>query len=66
VSSVVFSPDGKMLATGYYDGAVRLWDIAIPNEPLVARACQVVITGLSHGEWSEFVPDLPYAETCPR
>ena len=28
VLSVAFSPDGKTLATGSYDGKVRLWDVA--------------------------------------
>lgn len=28
VHSVVFSPDGKMLASGNWDGAVHLWDVA--------------------------------------
>jgi WD40 repeat protein/serine/threonine protein kinase len=35
VRSVVFSPDGKRLATGSEDGKVRVWDLANGREPLV-------------------------------
>jgi WD40 repeat protein len=32
VSSVVFSPDGKMLATGSEDSQIQLWDVATGKE----------------------------------
>jgi len=33
VNSVAFSPDGRLLASGSEDGAVRLWNVADPMHP---------------------------------
>ena len=32
VSSVTFSPDGRTVAAGAHDGAVKLWEVATGNE----------------------------------
>lgn len=40
-SSVVFAPDGSLLAAAWHDGAVQLWDLADP------RATPIPLEGLS-------------------
>ncbi|MEU7188599.1 hypothetical protein [Streptomyces sp. NPDC045369] len=34
IAALAFSPDGRMLATGSYDGSVRLWDLTDPAKPI--------------------------------
>jgi WD40 repeat protein len=38
VASVAFSPDGKTLVSGSYDGNAKLWDVAIGDETAKAHA----------------------------
>ena len=39
---MAFSPDGHTLASGNYDGAVRLWDVTDPAHP---RPLGQILTG---------------------
>jgi WD40 repeat protein len=64
VLAIAMSPDGKYLATGSDDGVVRTWFLR-PGD-LIGEACSRVTRNLTREEWSQFLPDEPYAATCPN
>lgn len=47
VTAIAFSPDGRRLATGSYDNAVRLWDVPAGQEELKLTGHQKMITAIA-------------------
>jgi WD40 repeat protein len=58
VTSLAFSPDGRLLAAGTQDNMVRLWFITEPADPLATPITE--LAGLETSDWAldvEFSPD---------
>lgn len=68
VTRVGFTADGRTVATvaagAQGNGAVRLWDVAPPADP-VAAACAAAGRSLTRAEWTRFAPGEPYQKACP-
>jgi hypothetical protein len=58
-TAVGFSPDGRIVAAGQWNGKIRLWDAAT-LAPLISRPIP------AHGDMISTWPSLPTASTSPR
>jgi WD40 repeat protein len=67
VRAVAFDRDGTMLASADGSGAVRLWPGVLWHrfDALRRQICDVVGEGLTRAEWAQYVPSVPYRQTCP-
>jgi WD40 repeat protein len=64
ITSVSFSSDGKILASGSYDNTIRLW--IARTEDLAEMVCQKVFRNLTPDEWKNFMGEnIDYDYTCP-
>jgi WD40 repeat protein len=64
VMSMKFSPDGRLLATGYDNQAVVLWDFR--PETWMTVACEIAARNLTRAEWEQLLPGEPYRKTCEQ
>ena len=64
VYSVAFSPDGKMLAAGYSDGVVQLWNVSYLTNA-VPFLCASPGGSFTRTEWARYAQGLPYQRICP-
>lgn len=63
VDSVVFSPDGRWLATASKDGTARVW---VAPASLAETTCLYLKRNLTQDEWQRYLGDEPYRCTCPN
>jgi WD40 repeat protein len=63
ITQMVFSPDGKTIATGGYDHTVRLWKPALYLDPVSTLCAQ--LGSPTRDEWDKYAPDEPLTSPCP-
>ena len=61
VASVAFSPGGHTLASGSIDGTTRVWNLNV--QYAIQRICATA-GGLTHRQWNQYIPQLPYEPSC--
>jgi hypothetical protein len=52
------------LASGSYDGTVRLWIVSL--DELIELGCRQVRRNLTPEEWERYLPGQAYRKTCER
>lgn len=61
-SDVAFTPGGGSLIAGDELGSAFTWPTSV--DAWEQRSCAVAARNLSRREWSQFIPELPYATVC--
>jgi WD40 repeat protein len=64
---LVFSSDGRVLASGSDNTAPVLWDLnglAELEDDVLQRSCRITGGGLDRTEWARHLPELDYVDVC--
>ena len=61
VSSITFSPDGKILASSGDDGTIILWDLR--PQYWLEQSCQRIGRNFTRAEWKFYFPNEVYRKT---
>jgi WD40 repeat protein len=64
VRDIVFSPDGKQLATASADTTAGLW--LWRSDDLIEAACTRLTQNFNEDEWRRYVGEERYRKTCPQ
>lgn len=63
VNDADFSPNGQYFVTGANDGNIRIYPTNVGV--LAKEICSHITLGnMSENEWTQYVGDIPYVETC--
>lgn len=63
VTALAFNPDGTLLASAGGMDQIRLWEL--DPQTWLQRACEIANRSMTEEEWSTFISNEPYQETCP-
>ncbi len=55
---------GARVVTTSADGNIRIWDVNVSNA--MKGICAVPGDQLTPAQWHRYIPQLPYAATCPQ
>jgi len=61
IEQLSFTPDGMQLYA-FSPQYTYVWNINLPS--LITRACEVTNGKMTPSEWANFMPALPYQDTC--
>jgi WD40 repeat protein len=63
VRAIAYSPDGTTIISGGDDQTINTWNTN--PQRTATQICNQLGRNLTHAEWHQYIPDLPYQPTCP-